>query len=239
MTTDLSTPSFYTILINNVSGYPSAAPNDGFIDRNTVEDYANINSLNLETGIVGFTLAASEAKSRANARYHNLLLQLNRVCNIIVDEGRFIDATGYVSHIVYTGSPNYNVEPASIQFKVMVERGDPSLQTWDELNPGTLLTGTAALTRFVVRALASPPGVPATTPATDISQNVTVYDPTQTTVSANLYVNVAPPTIPRYGRRIMPLDIGPVVFGNANTAANYAAAAALVTITQPFTVPTS
>jgi hypothetical protein len=228
MTTDLSTPSFYTILINNVGGYPNTSPNNGFIDRNTVEDYANINNLNLETGIVGFTLAMSEAKSRANSRYHNLLLQLNRVCNIVVDEGRFIDATGYVSHIVYTGSPNYNVEPASIQFKVMVERGDASLQTWDELNPTVLLTGTAALTRFVVRALTSPPGIPATTPATDISRNLTVYDPT-TTMS-----NGSGVTIPRYGRRIELLDIGPVVFGGANTAANYSAAAALVTITQPF-----
>jgi hypothetical protein len=232
MTTYLSTPSFYTILINNVSGYPETAPNDGFIDKNTVEDYARMNNLNLETGIVGFTLAQSEAKSRANARYHNLLLQLNRVCNIVVDEGRYQDSLGYMSHIVYTGSPNYNTEPASIQFKVMVDRGDSSLQTWDELNPTVLLTGTAALTRFVVRALASPPGVPLSTPATDVSLNATVYDPTATESPGNTN------SLPRYGRRIELLDVGPVVFGGS-TAANYTAAAGMVTITQPFVVPVS
>ena len=216
-----SNPSFYYITIANVSGYPQAAPHDGFIDNLTVEDYANINGLNLETGISGFTLTQSESKSKANVRYHNLLLQLTKETNIAVDE----------TNIVYTGTPNYNVEPGSIKILVAVERGDASLQTWDELNPGTLLTSQAALTRYVVRALTLPPNA-----TTDFIYKGTVYDPTQTTVSANLYVNVAPPTIPRYGRRIMSLDVGPVVYGGS-TAANYTAAAALVTLTQPWTPP--
>ena len=224
-------PSFYIITIANVSGYPKATPNNGFIDNNTIINYAVSESLNLEAGVVSFTLAQSEAKSRANYRYHNLLLQLNRVCNIQVKEITIGENGVRTSTITYGGSPTYNTEPSSISFMVMVEKGDPSLQTWDELNPTVLLTGTAALTRFVVRALCTPPSGTGTTASTDITANVVVYDPTASADAGNTN------SLPRYGMRIEPLDIGPVVFGGANVTANYTAAAALVTITQPFTPP--
>ena len=223
----LTTPTFYTILINNVNGFPQAAPNDGFLDNYTVQNYAAINDLNLETGIVGFTLAESESKSKANARYHNLLLQLNRDCNIQVQEYT-IGANGVrTSTVVKTGSPNYNVEPTSIQIVVMVERGDPSLQTWDELNPGTLLTGTAALTRFVVRALTSPPTGVGTGVGSDISLKMAVYDPTASAVAGNTTA------VPRNGVLVTSLDVGPVVAGS-NVVTNYTNAAALVTVASAF-----
>jgi len=58
-----------------------------------------------------------------------------------------------------------------------------------------------------------------------------VYDPTAAADAGNSN------SVPRYGMRIENVQIGPVVSGGGSVAANYATAAALVTITQPFTPP--
>ena len=213
-------PSFYNITItNNNGGSPQAAPNDGFIDNTTVEEYVNIyNAANpgapvsLETGLSGFTLAKSTAKARANARWRRLNLFLNQCCNIIIDPNT----------ITTTGSPSWNAEPASISFLVMVEKGDPSLQTWDELNPTQLLTDIDALNRFVVRALTNPPVGHTTTPATDISLNLVVYDPTATKS------NGASVTIPRNFYQTISVDVGPVVIPTTNVVNDYATALGLI-----------
>ncbi len=184
--------SFYRITITNPGGL--SAPNDGFIDPTPLEDYVT----SFESPPSGLTLALSTAKRRANQRFLELTVQLGLAQNIYID-------TSVTS--ISTPSGAYDTEPSSLTFTAEVEHGDSTLVTPDELNAGQYLTGTAALSRMVQRALIH-----------NQTSEMSVIDPTMTVTTGNATTYI------RYGRRIANIAVGPI-------AGSLTAAGSLVTIT--------
>ena len=182
--------SVYRITITNSGGL--AAPSDGFIDNMKTEFYLS----DLELPPSDFTMLLSEAKRRANLRYREIILQFAMIGNISVDEASIL-----------TPAATYKTEATSFTFTVLVENGDGSLVTWDELNPGQTLTVIPALTRVVARAL-----------TWTQTLNADVFDPTGLVTIENAFLR------PRFGVRIAPLTVGAI-------SVNLTAATSLITVT--------
>jgi len=182
-------------------GANNTAPADGFVDKWTVEQWlANavgndgMNEASLDNFPPSFTLADSLAKRRANVRYNAMVAQMGFVGNM------------YIMNVVATGASATSA-PTTFSFNVLVEHGDGSLVTWDETNPGTLITNPeAVLARTVSRALIQNAVVQAD-----------VLDPTPMT-TVGTYGSTA--NVPRYGVRYESLTVGAVY--NSLTAANSA-----------------
>lgn len=122
-----------TLYSVTIAGVNNAAPADGFIDPNTVENY-------MAAGSAPTTFDQSTAKERANARFQFLQQQIQLEANV------------YLSNFV-TPAGDAATPPTSFTFVAEIERGDDVLFTRDELNPGQDLTGIDALTRWIARAL--------------------------------------------------------------------------------------
>lgn len=174
-----------------IEGVNLPAPSDGFIDHNTVERY-------MADGSAPSSYNSSVAKERANRRYEFLHQALQ------------IEANVYITDISTPGG-SVDEAPSSFEFTAVVERGDGVLVTEDELNPGQVLEGEAALVRWIARSLiqsrASAPG--------------DIYDPTETPARG---YNEGVMAV-RRGVRIEKIDVGAL----AETIEN---AEALITITK-------
>jgi hypothetical protein len=165
------------------------APSDGFIDFTSPRGYIVDNGADLETGWptnIDFSLA----KSRAYLRWQTVIQQLET--NISPVETTAFSAPG----------ADQNTPPTSVSFSVAYDRPD-FLYTADELNPGTTLYGTAAITRFIARALIS-----------TITRNVLILDPTL----------VSGPQA-HYGESTQEITVGPLF-------TTIAAAEAVITVIQ-------
>jgi len=204
-----SNPSFYRISISGSSG---SAPNDGFVDNLRMEDYLSnsvgadgINESSLDNFSPTVTLTNSLAKRRANIRYNGIVAQMGLVTTI------------YISNVVAFGA-NATTPATTFNFDVLVDHGDGSLATWDENNPGTVITNSVAvLARTVSRALIA-----------NVTVQADVLDPTANTGTGVL---ASSKSVPRYGVRYESLSVGPVY--STLTTAN-----AAITVT-PLYQPTS
>lgn len=176
--------TFYQVTISPPSGL--SVPSDGFIDNTKIEQYMPTT--------VPTNYAASQSKVRANLRYNLMINEIGMMANC------------YVSSVVANGA-DANTPPSSFVFTLEVERGDGALMTWDELNPGTELSGIAAITRTIARALVA-----------NRTTNATIYDPSMLTTVGNTKL------WDRTGSRIDSITVGPL-------ASTLAAASALVSIT--------
>lgn len=126
----MSVSTNYLVSIANSTG---AAPNDGFVDATTIEQY-------MAAASAPTSYTQSQAKERANVRWLFLVQQLGLMANC------------YTSQIVPTGASS-TTEASPFVFHVEIERGDSVLQTPDETAAGTTLIGAAAIARCVARAL--------------------------------------------------------------------------------------
>lgn len=138
---DTFIPVWYHITITNLTG---AEPDNGFVDHQNPQDFSDFPS----------TLDLSEAKERARMRYEEILRQLSLTHTI-----------SRTMNIVATGSDE-DTEATDFQITIQYDRPE-YIATEDEDNPGIILEGEDAVTRFVARAL-----------IVDIISNREIYDPT-------------------------------------------------------------
>jgi hypothetical protein len=179
--------SVYNVVITNPnSGADLSAPSDGFVDFNTLQNY----NVSLETTPAGLTYALAQAKRRANVRYNEIVLQMNLITNCYI----------VPNSLVATGA-TYKTPATSLSFQVVIEHGDATLYTADELNVGQFLTGTAALTRMIARGL-----MYVQTINNDYADpKINVFDPT----SANTFGTPGSTTsVPRTGERVASFAVG-------------------------------
>jgi hypothetical protein len=158
------------------------------------------------------TLALCKAKVRANVRYREIINQLAIVSNCYIEEKADIVGTNTTPNVTAAAATG-KVEPTSFIFKIIVEHGDASLSTTDELNAGQFLTSTDCIKRCVARALTN-----------DMFRQATVFDPTS---ADTVGVWGATTSVPRYGIRIYDntFEVGAY-------AANIPAAEANITVVQ-------
>lgn len=203
----------YKVTINN--NITTAAPGDGFIDPVTIQRYYSYNPYNatnyysqnatpyaFETTPSGLTLGLTQAKRRANYRWHEMLRQLELVTNVWIDP----------NSIAVTGGSAPGWTPTAVSFVMVAPYGDPGWMTPDETTPGTVLYGTSAITRCIARALVC-----------DQFSGTDIFDPT----SSGSVPSTAT-SVPRFGTRIDPrasFEIGPY-------AGSLAAAAGCIAVTK-------
>lgn len=168
--------TLYTVTISAPSS--NAPPSDGFVDPTRIEYYLD----DLANPPASFTLAASQAKRRANLRYAFIIAQLGLMANI------------YVEEFVATNA-DASTAPSAVTFNIEVERGDGSLATHDETNPPAVLLGVDALVRCIARGMME-----------NQTLEIDVFDPTKTTTTGPYG---STPAV-RFGTRIMPLVVGPL-----------------------------
>ena len=181
--------TLYTITITNGNSDQSP-PNDGFVDNLKITDYG----LNLESTPADLTLELCQAKVRGNFRYRDIINQLGIVANCFVYEQPYSDWP-YTTYPKTTSDATAIAEASSFSFMIIVEHGDASMVTADELNAGAYLTGTACAQRCVARALIN-----------DMFRIVDVFDPTDstsTTTAAPPPATVDSTSVIRFGDRIM------------------------------------
>lgn len=122
-----------TLYSVTIAGVNNSAPNDGFVDFFTIEQY-------MAQGSMPSTYDQTTAKERANIRYKFLVQQLQVCANMYV--------TGWVSN-----GGSAIAAPTSVTFSLEIERGDSVLYTLDETANNAPLVGTDALVRLIARAL--------------------------------------------------------------------------------------
>lgn len=123
-------PAHFRIEVTNLTG---AAPKNGFVDATKPEEYAS-------TSAFPSTLAASEAKERANMRWLQMIETIEeRIAPI------------RIQNIVATGADE-NTEASTFAFTITVDRPE-YLDTEDELNAPTRLQGADAVKRWVAKSL--------------------------------------------------------------------------------------
>lgn len=153
----------YSIVMNAIA---AVAPGDGFMDPKTMREY-------IHGGAEPASFENATAKARANARYGYVVHSIHTLGNI------------YIREVEVTGG-DVDTAPTSITLTVESEHGDAVLRTADELNPGSFLTGAAAIERAVARAYT-------TQVDSDFAE---IYDPTTSTHATNAT------SYPRVGTRI-------------------------------------
>jgi hypothetical protein len=164
-----SSLAVYQVVITN--GNSNSTPKDGFVDNLRIEDYAQV----LTTTPASLTYNLSKAKRRANLRYHDIVNQLSRVCNVSIQ--------------VVLSDATYHAEATTFTFYMTVEAGDAALNTNDESNPGDFLTSTNCIKRCVARALTN-----------HMFRQTDVFDPTNAT-STGVYGGTT--SVIRVGTRIL------------------------------------
>lgn len=124
--------SYYTVNIGLLTG--GVAPADGHVDFTTPEEYGAL-------GAFPSTLIFSRAKERANMRWEAIMRQLGA-------EIQPLQISGAVAT-----TADEDTEATVVDFTVAYDRVE-YLRTEDtENNPGIFLEGTAAIKRWVERAL--------------------------------------------------------------------------------------
>jgi hypothetical protein len=151
-----------------------ATPSDGFIDFKSPRGYIVDNGTDLETGWPT-NLPLSLAKSRAYLRWQTIIQQLETTISPVE-----------TTSLIAPGA-DANTPPTSVSFSVAYDRPD-FLATTDELNPGVTLYGTAAIKRFIARALVA-----------TITRNVLILNP----------ASVNGPQA-HYGESTQELSVGPL-----------------------------
>ena len=189
----------YSITITNSNS--NSTPQDGFIDAKKIENYVT----SLETTPMSLTLALCKAKRRGNVRYDEILRQIQLMANCYVTP----------LSVVATGASAL-LEASAFSFQIWAERGDGSLVTADESNPGQFLTSIAAIKRCIARALTS-----------DLFKQIDIVDPTS---ADTLGVPGSTTSVPRQTIRILP-DAANVILEIGAYADNLTDAAALVSVT--------
>jgi hypothetical protein len=122
--------SIYDVTIAAIN---NAAPSDGFIDPKTAYAYMDA------SGDAPDTLANATAKMRANRRYKNLVMKVQTMGNAYV--------------LSTTSDGTADTPPTSLTVRFQIEKDDTTLTTEDENDPGTRLTGAAAIKRWVARSM--------------------------------------------------------------------------------------
>jgi hypothetical protein len=150
------------------------APSDGFVDFTSPRGYIVGNGSDLETGWPT-DLSHSLAKTRAYLRWQTIIQQLETTVSPV-------ETTSFLA-----SGADQNTPPTSVSFTVAYDRPD-FLYTADELNVGVTLYGTAAIKRFIARALTA-----------TITRNVLVLDPT---IIAGLQAH--------YGESTQEITVGPL-----------------------------
>jgi hypothetical protein len=205
-----SQPSCYKITI---AGGGSGVPGEGFVDNRSAASYlANATATgnnpvypddetSLDNLPPAFNLAGSFAKKRANIRYNAIVAQLGLICNVYIQD-------------VLTPGASAGAAASSFNFTALVEHGNGSLRTWDEVAPGVLITDPVqVLTRAIARALSR-----------DLTMIAEVLDPTP---ANSLGVLGASRAVPRFGIRTATLQVG-------RAFASLAAASSAITIVPVF-----
>lgn len=128
---DTFIPAYYRVQISP-SGIGGTAPQNGFVDDK--ESY--------EFDPLPTTLDNSLAKERGNVRYEEIIRRL----------GTNIDPVNHTPRQINAPGRDGDTAPTAFDFTVAFERPE-YLQTEDENNPGSTLSGTDAVQRFVARAL--------------------------------------------------------------------------------------
>lgn len=123
-------PTFYRV---SITSSQSSAPQDGFIDNTTIEQY-------MTPELTGLTVVHTKAKERANIRYGAMVDRLNEMTNVDLH------------HFIATGA-NAKTAPDPFVFTLEIEHGDTTLRTADEANAGQFLTGVNAIKRCIARGL--------------------------------------------------------------------------------------
>jgi hypothetical protein len=177
--------SLYSVTI---AGVNNPAPADGFIDYTTIEQY-------MAQGSIPATYAQTTAKERANIRFKFLQEQIQREANV------------YLTNFVAAGGSS-TAAPSSFSFTAEVERGDSVLFTRDETANDAEMTGVAALTRWIARALIES--------RTTVSH---IYDPTKEPTPGNST------PVARFGIRETTIDV-------AKLYLNLTTATAAITVTK-------
>lgn len=122
--------TYYSVTI---AGVNKAAPSDGFVDQNTIEQY-------MAEGSEPATFDQTVAKERANVRF------------AFIQQQAQLEANVYFSNFQTPGG-SATTAPTSFTFTAEIERGDSVLFTRDELNGGAEIVGMPALVRWIARAL--------------------------------------------------------------------------------------
>ncbi len=172
MTQDLL---YFTVSIAGITGSP---PSDGFINNLPASSLITLGSggsFDTESDWP-VNLAFATSIARANLRWNAIVAQLSTTVNPYA-----------LSNITAVGA-TANTTATAMTFTVVYDRGD-YLYAYDELNQGVVLTNTAAITRWVARALV------ATINVTSFS----ILDPTAYT----------DPTY-HYGESLQPVTAGPL-----------------------------
>lgn len=159
------------------------------------------------TSSAGLTWALCEAKRRGNIRYREIINQIQIITNAYVTSQPY-NANPYV-----ISDATATTEATSVEFRMIVEHGDASLITPDELNPGQFLYSVNCIQRCIARAL-----------TIDMFREYDIFDPTVSTTTGSWGSTYA---VPRFGVRINPaadFEIGPY-------ASSIAQANTLITVT--------
>ncbi len=202
-----SSATLYHIILSNL--YVNAAPGNGFVDNLKITDYGQ----DLVTTPAGLTLALSEAKSRGNFRFREIINQISIVCNAYLSLQPSSTSNPYAPYTI--SDATYKTEATVFQFWLIIEHGDASLVTADEYNAGQFLTGAACLQRCIARAF-----------LLDAFREWDIFDPTETTTLGASPTGYGSTTsVIRYGDRIYiaaNFEIGPYAssLSNANAAIN-------------------
>lgn len=125
--------SYFRVAIDTSALTGTATTGDGAVDNTTPEEYG-------ATSGFPATQDLSFDKERGNMRWEECLIHCSEVIQPV-----------FVSAIVNTAGDE-DTEPTQFDFTVAYDRPE-FLSTADEVSPPTILTGAAAIKRFIERAL--------------------------------------------------------------------------------------
>lgn len=145
--------AYFRVSIKNTTS--NTSPSDGFVDDKNVSDYLTIDQINGIYINKPTSLALALAKARGFIRYQKIVDNLNFNQNTLGIIDIVSDAT-------------VNTEATQISFTVIYDKPD-YLTTTDETKIGNILTGAAAIKRWIARALTQ-----------NLNINFMIFDPSLT-----------------------------------------------------------
>lgn len=130
--------TYYKVTINNATG---DSPYNGFIDNTKPFGYIQRSEDGSE--LTGYSSSLDNAlmKVRGYVRFTKIIQQIEQVINILD-----------ILNVVKTGADE-NTEASVFSMTLTFDREMDFMQTVDENNSGTILTGPDAVKRFIARAL--------------------------------------------------------------------------------------
>lgn len=130
--------TYYKVTVNNATG---DSPYNGFIDNTKPFGYIQRSEDGSE--LTGYSSSLDNAlmKVRGYVRFTKIIQQIEQVINILD-----------ILNVVKTGADE-NTEASVFSMTLTFDREMDFMQTLDENNSGTILTGADAVKRFIARAL--------------------------------------------------------------------------------------